>query len=210
MARAWNCLCRLLLFLIFLLPPPAAPGQPAGECAGPGRACRPHPSAPFPFPDSAVLPSPSPPEGRAPLVSAPRGGSGSRCPSLPGWPWGRAPVAWPERGRARSSRVPRGVPGAAGASGTGRGCSTTCALASTVRARGAPDTERVPAVPPEHRLCAPPSSRALTLTGPGRAQDTKHSPWRSRAAWPLVQVPLAIEELGYGAELHRVLSPGSF
>uniref|UniRef100_A0A674H586 ADAM metallopeptidase domain 9 n=1 Tax=Taeniopygia guttata TaxID=59729 RepID=A0A674H586_TAEGU len=30
MARAWSCLCRLLLFLIFLLPPPAAPGQPAG------------------------------------------------------------------------------------------------------------------------------------------------------------------------------------
>nr|XP_054506522.1 disintegrin and metalloproteinase domain-containing protein 9 [Agelaius phoeniceus] len=30
MAGAWSCLCRLLVFLIFLLPPPAAPGQPAG------------------------------------------------------------------------------------------------------------------------------------------------------------------------------------
>lgn len=129
MARAWICLCRLLLFLIFLLPPPAAPGHPAGECAGPGRACRPHrPRPPIPFPGQRRSPFPGPSGGSgpplSPLPGAIWGGSGSRCPcpALEGRPVGQRPSPWLGQGRGScplSRGVPgvsRGVPAVAGAS----------------------------------------------------------------------------------------------
>lgn len=197
MARAWSCFCRLLLFLIFLLPPPAAPGQPAGECAGAGRAgpgLSPAPrSAPRSLSRTAPFPLPRSLRGSGPPTAWPERGS---CPLAPGAP--------------RRCPVPAGGSGVAAPPVPGPACSCSGMLRRVRRNSGAPvsgpwDSRRgadpgsglgschaCPSSWVSHRLFAPPSrrvrsGRVLPGAPPALAEreaKTWHSPERHRAARP--------------------------
>lgn len=210
MARAWSCLCRLLLFLIFLLfllPPPAAPGQPAGECVGPGRACRPQRPRPgslsrtAPFPLPRTLRRAEPP--LSPLPGAIWAGSGSRSPSpaLQGRPVGQRPphgLAGPGvlpavpavPGGPRGSRCPQEglrvaaapVPCPASPACCCRGCcgSVVWTLQTRNRSLGSLPCHTAPA---RRCLFAPPPSRVGHWPGalPGSpGEETEHPPAEPR------------------------------